>query len=192
MVGPVTGWFEACQLSGSPTACRYQQTPNTIGWSRYPRPKEIGNDNGSQFKGVFEELCKNMGLTPARGWRRIIAMLPVRTLLYSSDLEKQGGWRTIEYNPQPNSILARIHQVLTVSLRVFILEKSDINPDDDDPIDEYISSVCHDIRSSYQQTHGYSPMQLVFGGDVMADAVTSVDWDKIKCRKQKQIRRNNE
>ena len=67
MVAPVTGWFEACQLSGPPMACRYQQTPNTIGWSRYPRPKEIGNDNGSQFKGVFEELCKNMGLTPARG-----------------------------------------------------------------------------------------------------------------------------
>ena len=67
MVDPVVGWFEACQLYGPPTAYRYQQILNTVWLSCYLRPKEIGNDNGSEFKGVFEELCKNMGLIPARG-----------------------------------------------------------------------------------------------------------------------------
>ena len=58
MVDPVTGWFVTCQLSGPPTAYRCQQIFDTIWLSRYLRPKETGNNNGSEFKGVFEELCK--------------------------------------------------------------------------------------------------------------------------------------
>ena len=63
MVDPVTGWFECCQLYGPPTAYRCQQILDTVWLSRYPRPREIGSDNGSEFKGVFSQLCKNMGIT---------------------------------------------------------------------------------------------------------------------------------
>jgi len=53
--------------------------------------------------------------------------------------------------------LERIHQVLTDSLQVFILENADIDPEDDDPFDEYISSVCHDISTDARvRTHAIS------------------------------------
>ena len=76
------------------------------------------------------ELCDNMGMTQKRG----------------------NSW-----NPQSNSILERIHQVLGDGLRAFDLDNAEIDPDDDDPFDEYISSVSYAIRSSYHQTHGHSP-----------------------------------
>ena len=144
---------------------RCQQILNTVWLSCYPRPKEIGNNNGSKFKEIFEELYKNMGLTPARGYL---------------------------WNPQPNSILERIYQVLTDSLLVFNLENADIDPEDNDPFDKYISSVCYNICSSYEQTHGYSPAQLVFGCNMMGDTATLVDWDKIKRRKQEKICKINQ
>jgi len=53
------------------------------------------------------------------------------------------------WNPQPNTISERIHHVLTNGLRLFNLKNADIDQEDDDPFDEYISSVCYDIRSSY-------------------------------------------
>ena len=130
MVDPVTGWFEACQLYGMPTSFRCQQILDTVWISRYPRPKEIGMDNGSKFKSVFMELCDNMGMTQKRG----------------------NSW-----NPQSNSILERIHQVLGDGLRAFDLDNAEIDLDNDDPFDKYISSVSYAIRSSYHQTHGHFP-----------------------------------
>ena len=109
MVDPTTGWFEACQLYGAPTAYRCQQILDTVWLARYPRPKEIGMDNGSEFKGVFNDLCSNMGLKPHRS----------------------NTW-----NPQSNSILERIHQVLADGLRAFNLNGAEIAPKDDNPFDD--------------------------------------------------------
>jgi len=164
MVDPTTGWFEACQLYGAPTAYRCQQILDTVWLARYPRPKEIGMDNGSEFKGVFNDLCSNMGLKPHRS----------------------NTW-----NPQSNSILERIHQVLADGLRAFDLDGAEISPEDDDPFDEYISSVSYAIRSAYHQTHGFSPAQLVFGRDMFLDTQATIDWDDIRKRKQRKIRESN-
>ena len=114
MVDPVTGWFECCQLYGTPTAYRVQQILDTVWLARYPRPREIGFDNGSEFKKEFLQLCGNMGMKPKRG----------------------NSW-----NPQSNSILERIHQVLSDGLRVYDLENIDIDEDNDDPFDEYLAAV---------------------------------------------------
>ena len=64
MIDPVTGWFEQQQLYGSPTAYRCQQIFDSVWLSRYPRPKEIGFDNGGEFKAEFAQLCRNMGIKP--------------------------------------------------------------------------------------------------------------------------------
>ena len=66
MIDPVTGWFEYAQLyqGESATAYRCQQILDTVWLARYPRPKEIGFDDGSEFKKEFRELCKNMGMKP--------------------------------------------------------------------------------------------------------------------------------
>ena len=50
MVDPVTGWFELEQLFDSPTAYQCQQILDTSWLARYPRPREIGFDNGGEFK----------------------------------------------------------------------------------------------------------------------------------------------
>ena len=160
MVDPVMGWFKVRQLYWPPMAYRCQQILNTVWWSYYPRPKEIGMDSGSKFKGVFEELCKNIGLTPVK-------------------------WNT--WNPQWNSILEQIHQVLTDGLWVFNLDNADIDPEDNNPFDKYISFICYAICILYHQTLRYLPVQLVFRCNMMVDTVTLVDWEKKKWRKQERI-----
>ena len=82
------------------TAYQYQQIFDNTWLSRYPRPKEIGFDNGGEFKAGFKELCANMGLK-----------------------EKP----SLLWNPQSNSILERIHQALANCLTAFELEDLDIN-----------------------------------------------------------------
>ena len=121
-------------------------------------------DNSGEFKGVFLDLCANMGLVPHRS----------------------NTW-----TPTSNSILERIHQVLADGLRAFDLDGAEIDPDDDDPFDEYLSSVSYAIRSSYHQTHGFSPAQLVFGRDMFIDSQAEIDWDEIKARKQRKIHESN-
>ena len=67
MVDPVTGWFECCQWYGTPTVYRVQQILDTVGMAQYPQPKEIGMNNGSEFKKEFFKLCDNMGMKPKQG-----------------------------------------------------------------------------------------------------------------------------
>ena len=44
-------------------------------------------------------------------------------------------------NPQSNSVLEIIHQVLGNGLRVFDLESKQIDPNEDNPFEEYLSAV---------------------------------------------------
>ena len=64
MIDPTTGWFEQQQLYGAPTAYRCQAILDNVWLSRYPRPVEIGFDNGSEFKVEFRELCSNLMCIP--------------------------------------------------------------------------------------------------------------------------------
>ena len=109
-----TGWFEYAQLYQGETATAYrcQQILDTVWLARYPRPKEIGFDNGSEFKKEFRDLCKNMGMKPK-------VSLP--------------------WNPQSNSVLERVHQVLGDALRTFELNEKDNDPDDEDPFEEHLT-----------------------------------------------------
>ena len=61
MVDPVIGWFEHAQLYGKPTAYQCQQIFDNTGLASYPRPREIGFNNGGEFKAEFKQLCANMG-----------------------------------------------------------------------------------------------------------------------------------
>ena len=136
MIDPTTGWFEQQQLYGKPTAYRCQAILDNVWLSRYPRPVEIGFNNGSEFKAEFRELCSNMGMKPKP---------------------------SLAWNPQSNAILERVHQVLSDGLLVFDLEGTPIDVDEPDPFEEYLAAVSYAIRSSYHQSHGHSPAQLVFG-----------------------------
>ena len=140
-----------------------QRILDSVWLARYPRPREIGFDGGSEFKAEFRELCDNMGLRK----------------------KPSGAW-----NPQSNSILERVHQVLGDSLRTFNLEERDLHPQD--PFEEFLTATAYAIRSSHHSTLGYSPAQLVFGRDMFMPVECQVDWTEIRERKQRKIRANNE
>ena len=87
--------------------------------------------------------------------------------------------------------MARIHQVLAEGLVTFDLEGTHIDEDKEDPFGEYLTAVSYAIRSSYHQSHGHSPAQLVFGRDTFSVVSTDIDWNAIKANKQTKIDKNN-
>ena len=85
MVDPVTGCFKQAQLYGRPTTSCCQQIFDTTWLACYPCSREIGFDNGGEFKTEFRELTMNIGLKSKEN---------------------------LPWNPQLNAILEIIHQVL--------------------------------------------------------------------------------
>jgi hypothetical protein len=111
---------------------------------------------------VFKEMCDNLG----------IKCRP-----------------TTSYNPQGNSIIERIHQVMGNMLRAFELEKRE--PDPDDPWNELLQACAFGIRSTCHTTLQASPGQLVFGRDMIHDVRFQANWDIIKNNKQNIISSSN-
>ena len=63
-------------------------------------------------------------------------------------------------NPQGNSIIERIHQVLTNTLRTFELEKRELN--EKDPFKKFLTATAYAICSTYHTTLQAISGQLVF------------------------------
>ena len=84
MVYPVIGWLKLSQLKSKPYLFVCMMRFDSALLAHYPRLREIGFNNGSEFIAEFSELCNNMSLKqcPLSSW-----------------------------NPQSNVILERIHQV---------------------------------------------------------------------------------
>ena len=121
MVDPVTRWSEFLQFYIPPLVYFCQEILDSVWLSCYPRPKEIGIDNGGEHKKELTDLCITMGL-----------------------IKKVSN----KWNPQSNAILKHIHQVLGDSLQVFNLENKNINPNKDDPFGEYLNVVVYAICSA--------------------------------------------
>ena len=166
MVDPVTGWFELSQLKGKPDAFVCIKCFDSALLARYPRPREIGFNNGGEFMAEFSELCDNMGL-------------------------KQRP--SSSQNSQSNAILERIHQVLADCLRFFNLDERMINDNDQDidPFEEYLAAAAFSIRCRYHQTYDHSPVQLVFDKDMFMPVDAEIDWEKICQKQQLKIQQSN-
>ena len=123
--------------------------------SRYPRPKKIRFDNGSEFKDVFKRMCDNYGLKSKP---------------------------TTTYNPRSNGIIERVHKVLGDSLRTYELQKQDLP--EYDPFGSFLSAAAWAIRSTIHTTLQATPGQLVFGRDMLLDLPFKADWGAIRARKQ--------
>ena len=111
MIDPLTGWFEIKAIL-KPDAATVMDAFYDAWLCRYPRPAEIGFDNGSEFKDVFSATCKNYGIK-----------------------EKH----STSHNPQSNGVIERIHQVVGNSLRTFQLEAEALS--DEDPWTPYLASI---------------------------------------------------
>ena len=135
---------------------------NNTWLTRYPRPKIVKYDNGSEFKALFKEMCDNYGLTSKP---------------------------TTTYNPQANGVIERVHLVLGDSLRTFELEKQELPKYD--PFGSFLSAAAWAIRSTYHTTLEATPGQLVFGRDMLLPIKFQADWARIRKKKQETTERNN-
>jgi len=162
MIDPVTGWFEIKAIM-KPDSATVMDAFHEAWLCRYPRPEQIGFDNGSEFKDVFAAMCKNYGVK-----------------------EKH----STSHNPQSNGVIERIHQVVGNSLRTFQLESAALN-EDDHPWTPYLASVAWAVRSTHHTILDATPGQLVFGRDMVLPIQFQADWARIKLRKQETIDKSN-
>ena len=88
-------------------------------------------------------------------------------------------------NPQGNSPVERIHQVVHDMIRTKELDK--LVFECVDPWGEILSSVAWAIRASYHSTLQATPAQLVFGRDMLFNIKKVINWKLITKNKQKQI-----
>jgi hypothetical protein len=160
-IDPATGWFEMKEINDA-TSDTVSATMDDMWFCRYPRPRKIGLDGGSEFKKLFKEMIANYGLETAQ---------------------------STPYNPQSNGIIERVHQVLADALRTFELEERDL--DESDPWTPFLSATAFAIRSTYHTTLGATPAQLVFQRDMLLPLKFQADWMAIQQRRQKEINRNN-
>ena len=177
MIDPVTSWFEIAKVPvvlyidpnthelescKDVTSARTSQLFNNNWLCCYPCPGQVIYDNGSEFKLNFKLLCKQYGLKHKP---------------------------TTKKNPQGNSILERIHQVVANMLRSFDLDNQEL--DEHDLFGEYLAQVAWAIRCTYHATLRATPGQLVYGRDMILDIPYTANWSKINSRKQELIDKSN-
>ena len=183
MIDPASSWFEIVELpvletpntstaeSKSGTKAHKQTKEayfdkssamistlvNKTWFSRYPRCRNIIYDNGSEFKLHFEALCDSYG----------IKRKP-----------------TSVKNPQANSILERVHQVVMTMLRTAELDMADSVATSD--IDTFLTNASWAIRSTYHTVLKASPGAAIFGRDMLFDIPYIADWNKVGEHRQRQ------
>ena len=77
-------------------------------------------------------------------------------------------------NPQANSILEKIHQVITNLVRKYDLQNNDL--DEDEPWSEKLAATDFVLQSMYHTTLQSRPYQLVFGRDMIVNTLFIVEW----------------
>ena len=174
MIDPASSWFEMVELPLSEveklvgknveTSEIFNKTSKQIAtlvnkswFSRYPRPRNIIYDNGSEFKLHFRDLCESYGLKRKP---------------------------TTIKNPQANAILERVHQVIMGMLRTAEIDMNDTVSEEH--ISDFIADASWAIRSTYHTVLKASPGAAIFGRDMLFDIPYIADWYKIGEYRQKQ------
>jgi hypothetical protein len=163
MIDPATGWFEICEVPNK----RADYIVNYLEqhWlTRYPWPTEIVMDRGTEFCAeVAKAIRDQFGVT--------------KKLITSR-------------NPQANSIVERIHQVVGNMLDTRgITCKADL--DEHFGFSGILAAIRHTINALVHATTRATPSQLVFGRDKLLNVNFVADWQYIKDRKQRLILQNN-
>ena len=154
MIDPATGWFEICQYDDK-RSITVANIAEQEWFSRYPWPTLISFDRGSEFIGQdFKEMIKN-------------------------DYGIKGKPITTR-NPQANSVVERIHQVLANMVRTFELENKYL--DKEDPWKAILSATAFAVRSTISITTQSTPAQLVFGKAMMLNIKHMANWEFIRDR----------
>ena len=177
MIDPVTGWFEIAEVpnyiiedvknkkvleSIDKTSARISRLFDQIWLSRYPRPRKVVFDNGSEFKKDFVPLLRDWSIKPK--------CITVK-------------------NPQANSPVERVHQVVR---HMFLTKNfKEKTFDNIDPFGAILSSVAWAIRASFNTSTQATPAQLVFGRDMMFNLTSLINWKELMIRKQQLVDQAN-
>ena len=173
MIDPVSGWFEIVEVPSyivddvkkkltkeqiDKSSARISRLFDQTWLSRYPRPSKVVFDNGSEFKKNFIPLLQDWSIKPVC---------------------------TTVKNPQANSPVERIHQVI----RHMFLTKNfkETIFDNIDPFGAILASVAWAVRASYNSSTQATPAQLVFGRNMMFNISSLVNWKALAIRKQKLV-----
>ena len=130
--------------------------------SRYPRAESVIYDNGSEFKLFFKQMVESFAIKHKP---------------------------TTVKNPQADSILERIHQVVMSMVRTSQLDMQ--KTCEPEMTDEILSNVGWAIRSTYHTMLGSLPGSAVFGRDMLFDIPYLADWVTIGRRRQEQVDKSN-
>jgi len=114
-------------------------------------------DNGSEFKLNIEYICDSYGIK-----RKPTTMK----------------------NPQANTILERVHQVLGHMLRTAAINMADsVTPND---VNVFLDNATWAICSTYHTVLKASPGAAIFGRDMLFDIPFIADWNKNGDYRQRQ------
>jgi transposase InsO family protein len=139
MIDPATGWFEVQQYDDK-QSITVANIVEQEWFSRYPWPRQITFDRGSEFIGQdFQKMIKEDYAIKAKP-------ITVR-------------------NPQANAIVERVHQVIGNNIRTFEIESNHL--DEEDPWKGILSATAFAVRSTFHTTPRNTPGQLVFGRDMI-------------------------
>ena len=164
MIDPATGWLDIKDIDNK-TAATVANIVKQTWLSRYPWPRQITYDQGTEFMAEFGQMIKS---------DYKIKKKPITTR-----------------NPQANSVIERVHQTIGNMLKTFKLYEIE-DWDESDPWSGILSAVMFGIRATYHTTTQASPMQLIYGRDAILNVKFNADWNYIKERKQHLIKYNNE
>ena len=131
---------------------------NNIWICRYLYPRKVVFDNGSEFKRDFTPFLKDFDIKPVL---------------------------TSVKNPQANTLVERLHQVILNMLSTKDLDNKVFNYIY--PRGETLSSIAWAIRASYHHTIMTTPGQAVFGRDMLFKLASVVDWLFSTAVKQSQV-----
>ena len=93
-------------------------------------------------------------------------------------------------DPQVNSMLERIHQVISNLVSTFDLQNNYL--DEDDPWSGILAATASAEQITYHTMLKSTPDQMVLWCDMILNTPFIADWGDIRLRKQKIIDKNNE
>ena len=91
-------------------------------------------------------------------------------------------------NPQANTIIEHVHQMITGMLRTAEIDMADTVSESD--IEDFLTNAAGAICSTYLTVLKASPDAAIFGRDLLFDIPFIADWNKIGDYRQHQTDRN--
>ena len=129
MIDPATSWFEMKQIPNK-EAITVASAVEQCWLSRYPWPKKITFDKGSEFMAEFAKM-----------------------IVEEYGMKKKG---ITARNPQANAILERIHQVIGNMIKTFkIYDREDL--EEKDPWSGILAAIMFGVRATYHTTLEATP-----------------------------------